>query len=416
MGTKSIHRNLCLRASAAIALAGCLSFSAAATAFAQDATPPPAAQQSAPSDSAIQSAVASALARDAALDGQHVTATAARGIVTLTGNVKTEQQRQAAETTAANVDGVSGIENNIRVNGKPAAGAVTPIPSSDNQTSQNQAPPPPPMDNDQAPPPPDQNQRTAAGNPPPPPPVEGQSSAPRQPYQAQPGYAQPLPPPQYRSYPPSPQPISGPVTVPAGTLLQIRTDQPLDMSRVKAGQTFEATAASDVFEGNVLAIPRGALLEGTVVEVKKPGALGGNGELQLQITSLNLGGRSYPLSTDTWSSKSPNKAGYTARNTVGGSLLGAIIGGALGGGGGAAAGAVVGGVGGMAASAASNPRAILPPETVLNFHVSAPVTVQPVSWQEAQRLAQNAPQLQRRPVYMARPYPYGYPYYRAYGW
>jgi len=36
--------------------------------------------------------------------------------------------------------------------------------------------------------------------------------------------------------------------------------------------------------------------------------------------------------------------------------------------------------------------------------------VQPVSWQEAQRLAQSAPQLQRRPAYYARPYPYAYPY------
>lgn len=79
----------------------------------------------------------------------------------------------------------------------------------------------------------------------------------------------------------------------------------------------------------------------------------------------------------------------------------------------------------MLASAHTNgPRVLLPPETLLNFHLSTPVTVQPVSWQEAQRLAQNAPQLVRRPVYMAPPYPYGYPAYpypypypyRVYGW
>lgn len=76
----------------------------------------------------------------------------------------------------------------------------------------------------------------------------------------------------------------------------------------------------------------------------------------------------------------------------------------------------------MLASAHTNgPRVMLPPETLLNFHLSGPVTVQPPSWQEAQRLSQNVPHLQRRPVYMA-PYPYGYPpypypyYYRVYGW
>jgi hypothetical protein len=210
------------------------------------------------------------------------------------------------------------------------------------------------------------------------------------------------------------------VTIPAGTLLQVRLSEPLDIAKLQDGATFQATAASDVFEGNVLAIPRGAVLQGTVVKVKKPGALGGSGELELQINSVNMGGKVYPVATDTWSSKSPNKAGYTASNTAGGALVGALIGGLIGRGPGAAIGAVAGGGAGLAASGATNgPRLYLPPESLLNFHMSAPVTVQPVSWQEAQRLAQSVPQLRRRPVYMAPPYPYGYPYpypYRVYGW
>ena len=81
-------------------------------------------------------------------------------------------------------------------------------------------------------------------------------------------------------------------------------------------------------------------------------------------------------------------------------------------------GDLAGGGAGLATSAGTNgPRLYLPPETLLNFHLTSAVTVQPVSWQEAQRLAQSVPQLQRRPVYMAPPYPYGYPYpYRVYGW
>ena len=200
------------------------------------------------------------------------------------------------------------------------------------------------------------------------------------------------------------------MTVPAGTLLQIRLSETLDVTKLQDGATFQATAASDVFEGNVIAIPRGAVLQGTVVQVKKPSGLGGNSELELQITSLNLGGNSYPLLTDTWASKGPNKAGYTAGNTVGGAAIGAIIGGLIGRGPGAAIGAVAGGATGLAASGATNgPRLYLPAESLLNFHLANAVTVQPVSWQEAQRLAQSVPRLQRRPVYMA-PYPYPYPY------
>lgn len=369
------------------------------------------AQAAGSNDSGLQSAVSSALAHDPVLKNQAVIATTANGVVTLTGSVDTAQQRQQAETDAASVPGVSGIENNITVGGQSGASAEqqAPPPPSDQEQGQQNIPPPPPDQSQQ--PSPAQNPQSM-----PPPPPPDQSSG-RAPYVPQGGEQQ-----GYNNYPP-PQPPSGPVTIPAGTLLQIRVSEPLDVTKLKDGAPFQATAASDVFEGNVLAIPRGAVLQGTVVHVKKPGPLGGDGEMQLQLTQVDLGGRSYPVTTDLWSSKGPNKAGYTAGNTVGGALVGALIGGLIGRGGGAAAGALVGGGAGLAASAATNgPRIYLPAESLLNFHLSAPVTVQPVSWQEAQRLARNVPQLVRRPVYRGYypyPYPYPYPYaapYPAYGY
>lgn len=317
----------------------------------------------------LQSAVNSALANDAALHGQHVTATVQNGEVTLSGTVQTAQQRQEAETAVANVPGVVGIADNIQVPGEsqtePAAPATPPVAATPQTPSQ--APPPPP----------DQSTQPAA----------------RAPYQ---GY----------SGPPAPQPPSGPVTIPAGTLLQIRTSEPLDVAKLKPGAAFQVTVASDVYEGNVLAIPRGAVLQGTVVDLKQPGRFGGSGVLDLRLTQLQLGGNSYPVETDLWSSKSPNKAGYTATNTAGGAIMGALIGGIIGRGPGAAIGALAGGGAGLLASGATNgPRTMLPPEALLNFHLAQPVTVQPVSWQEAQRLASSVPQLQRRPMY-PRPYPY----------
>ncbi len=364
-------------------------------------------------DGDLQAAVASAIAHDALLKNQPVTASTAGGVVTLTGTVDTDQQRQEAETVAANVRGVSGIQNNITVNGQTAQATDHNQAPADAQ----QAPPPPPADNQQQP-----SATPDSQVPPPPPPDQAPQPAARAPYPPQGGYNQPYGQQQpygrsYQNYPP-PQQASGPVTIPAGTLLQIRLNEPLDIAKLQDGAVFQATAASDVFEGNVLAIPRGAVLQGTVVNVKKPGALGGSGELQLQIASVNMGGTVYPIATDIWSNKGPNKAGYTAGNTVGGAAIGAIIGGLIGRGAGAAVGAAVGGGAGLAASANTNgPRLYLPAESLLNFHLTNAVTVQPVSWQEAQRLAQSVPQLQRRPVYMAPPYPYGYPYpYRVYGW
>jgi len=342
------HPKSFLTAGAVLALAGCLGVPAAT---AQSGN--------------LQSAVNSALANDAALHGQHVTATVQNGEVTLSGTVETAQQRQEAETAAANVPGVVGIADNIQVPGESQT-APAPLATAAPQSAQ-QAPPPPP---------PDQSSEPAA----------------RMPYQ---GYAGA----------PPPQPPGGPVTIPAGTLLQIRTSEPLNVTKLQPGAAFQVTVASDVYEGNVLAIPRGAVLQGTVVNVKQPGRFGGSGVLDLRLTQLDLGGKSYPVETDLWSSKSPNKAGYTATNTAGGAIVGALIGGLIGRGPGAAIGALAGGGAGLLASGAtSGPRVMLPPEALLNFHLAKPITVQPVSWQEAQRLASSVPQLQRRPVY--RPYPY----------
>lgn len=393
-------------------LAGCLWFSAGTAAFAQDnstsAQPP--AQQAARTDADIQSDVDSALTHDSLLKGQQITCISIDGTVRLSGTVQTNAQYQQAETVAGNVSGVSGVINNIKV-----ANPDTPEPVNNEQATSNtlspsaqaaeaNVPPPPP---DEAP----NTQQQPAANPAPPVPYMG---APRPPYQPQQGGY--YPPPQQGYNQPQQsynQPPSGPVTIPAGTLLRVRLSETLDTARTKDGTFFEGTAANDVYQNGVLAIPRGAVITGKVVQSKNAGDLGGSAVMQLQLTNLNLGGSVTPLASDVWSSKGPNKAGYTAGNTAGGAALGAIIGGIIGGGAGAAIGAGVGGVGGLAASSATKgPRLVLPVESTVDFHLTGPVTVQPVSWQEAQRLASSVPQeprLVRRPPVYAVPYPY-YPY------
>jgi hypothetical protein len=226
-------------------------------------------------------------------------------------------------------------------------------------------------------------------------------------------------------------------------LLQVRTDEPLDTKKAKPGDFFQATVLQSVFQGRVIAIPRGAQVTGRVVEVKKAGDLKGGAQLTLEITSLNLGPAPVALYTDTWTLNGPGKGGYTTGNAVGGAALGAVIGAIAGGGPGAAIGAGAGTAAGLGASAATpGPRGILPPESVVSFHLTQPVTVQPVSSQEVRQLAQNvAPPPGRYapgpgnyaypaagyypgavpppPVgygYYPPPYAYAYPYPYAYGY
>jgi hypothetical protein len=206
----------------------------------------------------------------------------------------------------------------------------------------------------------------------------------------------------------------------------------VDNKKAVDGTPVQFTVIQDVTLDGMLAIPRGATVEGVVADTKKSGALGGSPELALTLTSLNMGGQSYPLTSDVFKVKGPNKAGRTVGNAFGGAVLGTIIGCAADRGLGCAIGAGAGAAAGTAASAATpGPNVWIPAEALVTFHLKAPVTVNPVSQQEAARLAQGlypgGPNLYRRGYYpygspyAAGPYgyygsPYGYPpvYYRPY--
>jgi len=214
------------------------------------------------------------------------------------------------------------------------------------------------------------------------------------------------------------------VTIPNGALVRVRINQPLDSGRVQPGQRFDGIVVNDVVADGAVAIPRGAAVEGTVVDAVSSGALKGRGELSLQLTSVTLGGKVYPISSDIWARNGGDKTVETVDKTAIGAGVGGLIGAAAAGGQGAAVGAGVGAAIGLGSSAASGRgQVFIPAEGLLTFHIEQPVTVATVSQMEMDRLAHGAgtlrgppPQLQRRyppvvyygPVYY-RPYPY-YPY------
>ena len=426
----------------------------AVVALAQDAGAPagqsqgqaqgqPAAQPAAPqgprADGQIEMDVVHALDASAALKNDLITAATIQGEVTLSGTVSTEASKQLAESIAAHVDGVTKVNNNLKV-GNPAADAQNMPPAPNTQEM---------PDADQS-----QVQQQTAGLPPPGPapgqganPTPNESQAPaRAPYPQQQGaYPPPSPPPQrpqYQNpqysqyppqYPPAPRyaPATGPVTLPAGTLLQLRTSEPVDSKRAKDGEPVQFMVIQDVTMGGVLAIPRGAVVHGVIAEHKNvgSGSMGGSSSLALALTSLDLGGRNYPLESDQFKVKAPNKAGQTVGSALTGGVIGTIIGCAVGRGAGCAIGAGAGVAGGTALGAAEpGYRAWIPAEALVTFHIAAPITVAPVGPQEAARLAQGlypgGPALYRRAPYGSPYYGYGYgpgyyggypaPYYRPY--
>jgi hypothetical protein len=391
----------------------------------------PAATQGPRTDGQIEMDVVHALDASAALKNDLITAATIQGEVTLSGTVSTEASKQLAESIAAHVNGVTKVHNNLKV-GNPAADAqnmppapdTQEMPDADQTPAQKQMaglPPPGPAPDQGANQP--QNESQAPATAPTPPPQRPQ-------YQQGPQYSQ-YPPqygPQYRQ--PAYTPASGPVTLAAGTLLQVRTSEPVDSKRAKDGEPVQFMVIQDVTMGGVLAIPRGAVVHGVITEHKNVGSgdMGGSSSLALTLTSLDLGGRNYPLQTDQFKVKAPNKAGQTVGSALTGGVIGTIIGCAVGRGEGCAIGAGAGVAAGTAAGTASpGYRAWIPAEALVTFHLATPVTVQPVSPQEAARLAQGlypgGPALYRRGPYGSPYYGYGYgpayygyppPYYRPY--
>jgi hypothetical protein len=454
----------------AVVLAGVLSF-----------TPAGYAQKAAP-DAQIEAGVLKALASAPELATQGINTTTVYGTVTLSGSVQTEVQRQKAEQLAANAPNVKKVVDELTLGGDPGPAQNQPgsgdgrvllsdgtYAPADNGQQQN---PNPQMAQQQGTPgqagadevPPANGPDTdpygrplnqgANG-------VNGQQPAQQPPNTTpQPGYGNPnqQQPPQYpNQYPPQSQsagqypppnraPYNGPygappqqqapgygqaggqtVSIPPGTVLQVRVNQHFDSRDIKAGTPFQAIVVHDIVAGNQIAIPRGASVQGTVVDSTRSGDLGGRGQLGLQLNSVILGGQTFPIASDVFTAQGGSKTAQTVNNTVGLGALGALFGAVAGGGAGAAIGAGAGAAVGLGTSAASGRRdAFIPSEAVLNFRIVQPASVVTVSQAELQRLGYGVPaggpQMVRRypppgyyypaPVYYyprgyyARPYPY----------
>jgi BON domain len=454
-----------------VALATALGCALSAGAQAQTGATP-AARTTVP-DAQVEANVLKALAGAPDLANQAMTTTTVYGVVTLSGSVQTEAMRTEAETIVSRTAGVQKVIDEMTLgteaaNAQPAADpqGTNPTLQSDGTMAPGQAAPQGSPDSNNTQPPPSQGAEPNVGPGAPeyrqqypggygPPPNYGQApnnGAPAQGYPQQPqsqGYPQPqgypqqgypqqqgygAPPPQgypqpQQGYAPPPGYYNAPayagqqagevVTIPMGALVRMRINQTLDSAKTKAGEHFDGIVVNDVAAGGAVAIPRGASVQGIVVDAKKSGALAGRGELSLQLTQVTMGGKSYPIVSDVWAHNGADKTVQSVNSTVVGGGLGALIGAAAGGGAGAAIGAGVGGALGLGSSAASHSgQVFVPSEGLLTFHLAQPATVSTVSQAEMDRLAQGVPggagqPLQRRyppGYYGPRPYPYPYPY------
>ena len=166
-------------------------------------------------------------------------------------------------------------------------------------------------------------------------------------------------------------------TLPAGTIIPVRTTAEVSTKDVKNGSVFDGILEKDlVVEGTTLA-KAGSRVSCIVVDSDPGGRVKGVASLAVAARSIaGAGGNTINLKTDSYSVEANRTRGRDAKRTGIATGAGAVIGAIAGGGSGAAIGAGVGAATGVGANMATRgDAAVIPTETLIQFSLSAPSTV-----------------------------------------
>ncbi len=170
--------------------------------------------------------------------------------------------------------------------------------------------------------------------------------------------------------------VAPPTVIPTGTTLTIRLGETLTTKTASAGQAFHGTLTRAVSVGGQEVIASGANVSGEITDAKSPGKFKGEGILSVRLTSVEIQGKSYDVSTSTVSQVVKGKGKRSLILGGGGAAVGALIGGLAGGGKGAGIGALAGGGAGTAGAAyTGNKEPTFAAETALSFKLRDSVTL-----------------------------------------
>jgi hypothetical protein len=167
------------------------------------------------------------------------------------------------------------------------------------------------------------------------------------------------------------------VTLPTGTWLTFRVNEPLSSDHNQVGDAFMGTLAEPLVANGIVLARRGQTVSGRVTEAKKAGRVSGTSRLGLELTGIALAdGQQINVHSQMVERRGPTSYGRDATaigaTTLAGAAIGAGVNGGVGAGVGAAAGLVASTVGVMLTRGRPT---IVYPEQVITFQLTSPVTV-----------------------------------------
>ena len=118
---------------------------------------------------------------------------------------------------------------------------------------------------------------------------------------------------------------AGPVTVPAGTIVLLRFETPVDSGTIKQGASVSFTVATDVLIDRTVVFRQGTPAQGVVTDVSKPGIFGKNGRVYINYIEADATDgrpvRLAPLEVTPDSKKQAVNAGAAGATAITGAIL-----------------------------------------------------------------------------------------------
>jgi hypothetical protein len=170
---------------------------------------------------------------------------------------------------------------------------------------------------------------------------------------------------------------AGASIVPAGTVLNVRTTQPLTADSARPGMTVTGIVDDPVAVDGQIVIPRGAIATLEVVNVERSSNMKGRDRITLKVHSIQTEVGTYPVATSHVELKGSSEGKKAAKKVIGGAGIGAALGGIFGGGTGAAIGATTGGGTGAIIAGSGKTHLVVPAETLLQFRLYTAARVEP---------------------------------------